>query len=399
MDQKTAFDIAISGAGPVGLTAALVLAKAGFRIALIAPNTAPSDRRTVALLDASWRLLGSLGVSGRLADKASPLTIMRLIDDTGTLFRTPLVEFRASEAGLEAFGWNVSLTELVAALENELSSQPEVTRIEGKTIATHQRNEHIVLECDTGCRVSAKIAIAADGKNSVFRSAAGIITQEWSYPQVALTAVLNHPRRSHNDTSTEFHTRQGPCTLVPLEGSRSSLVWMVSPNEARRLGDLDDAGFALEVEKRTHSILGAFAVEGLRGEIAMMGLSVDRYAADRIMLVGETAHVFPPIGAQGLNLGLRDVQAVADVLGMSIQNTADIGSVATLERYDQQRRRDVEFRTFAVDGLNRSLLTSFMPLDFARGLVLLSLAHIGPLRRLVMRAGLAGGNLSSAGSI
>jgi 2-octaprenyl-6-methoxyphenol hydroxylase len=131
----------------------------------------------------------------------------------------------------------------------------------------------------------------------------------------------------------------------------------------------------------------------------MMGLSVDRYAADRIMLVGETAHVFPPIGAQGLNLGLRDVQAVADVLGMSIQNTADIGSVATLDRYDQQRRRDVEFRTFAVDGLNRSLLTSFMPLDFARGLGLLSLAHIGPLRRLVMRAGLAGGNLSSAGSI
>ena len=162
---------------------------------------------------------------------------------------------------------------------------------------------------------------------------------------------------------------------------------MLDPGEADRVAALDDGDFARRVEAQTHSLLGALSVAGPRGRVPMSGLSVERFAAGRMALIGEAAHVFPPIGAQGLNLGLRDVAALRDAL----LGAADPGEDMVMTAYDRARRSDVRLRTGAVDMLNRTLLADLVPADLLRGAGLLALSRIGPLRRLVMRQGLAGG--------
>lgn len=379
-------DIAIVGAGTVGLAAALALAGEGWRVTVIGSTSVPRNGRTVALLDGSWQMLASLGITTALADRSAPLSVMRLVDDTGSLFRQPPVEFRASEIGLEAFGWNVENADLVEALAEEARRRPGITLVDAMVSDIVDGPDFVTLSGPKLPAIAARLVIGADGRNSRVRQAAGITARDWSYPQVALTGIFAH-RRDHNDASTEFHTRKGPCTLVPLPGKRSSLVWMVDPAQAEQLVALDDAAFARRVEQQTHSLLGALTLTGKRGRIPMGGLSVERFAAPRMALVGEAAHVFPPIGAQGLNLGLRDVAALREAL----QGASDPGGDEEMAAYDGARQSDVRLRTGAVDMLNRTLLTDLVPADLLRGAGLLALSRIGPLRRLVMRQGLAGG--------
>jgi 2-octaprenyl-6-methoxyphenol hydroxylase len=213
------------------------------------------------------------------------------------------------------------------------------------------------------------------------------------YPQSALTVFLAHTR-PHEDYSTEFHTRQGPFTLVPLPATpsarlRSSLVWVMSHAEAARRAALDDEALAGEIEAQARSLLGAMRIEGARGVFPMVRQIVTRLVATRLALVGDAAHAFPPIGAQGLNLGLRDVKGLIEAAREAAAEGDDIGGAAALERFSRSRGLDIATRTGAVDGLNRSLLAHFGPLDAARGLGLAALGAIGPLRRLVMREGVA----------
>ena len=384
--HETQVDIAIVGAGAVGLAAALTLARAGRSVAVIGPMHAPRDGRTVALLDGSWRLLGELGLTDALADRAAPLAVMRLVDDTGSLFRQPPVEFQASEVGLEAFGWNVENAELVETLAERLRDNAAIRHLPGFVSELAADDAGVTLSGDGLAPIRARLVIGADGRQSRVRAAAGIAARDWRYPQTALTAILAHGR-DHRETSTEFHTRKGPFTLVPLPGRRSSLVWLLDPADADAVAALDDAAFARRVETQAHSLLGAMRLDGPRGRVPMGGLSVERFGAGRMVLVGEAAHVFPPIGAQGLNLGLRDVMALRDAL----EDHADPGTPSAVEAYDSARRADVRLRTGAVDALNRTLLTDMLPADLLRGAGLLALSRLGPLRRLVMRQGLAGG--------
>jgi 2-octaprenyl-6-methoxyphenol hydroxylase len=235
--------------------------------------------------------------------------------------------------------------------------------------------------------IEASLAVAADGRRSRLRQQARIRTRPWAYPQTALATILAH-EREHRDTSTEFHTRSGPFTLVPLQGRRSSLVWVTAPAEAQRLSAQDDAALARAIERQAHSMLGAMRIDGPRGLVPLSGLSVERYFAPRLALVGEAAHVFPPIGAQGLNLGLRDVAALRDAVVDSRTRGDDPGSDETLRAYQSGRDLDVRLRTAAVDGLNRTLLSDFLPADLLRGAGLLAVSGIGPLRRAVMREGI-----------
>lgn len=379
-------DIAIVGAGAVGLAAALALSREGRSVALLGPVATPRDGRTVALLDGSWRFLGELGLQDALLEQAAPLAVMRLVDDSGSLFRQPPVEFRASEIGLEAFGWNIENADLTAIMAEKAAATPGLRLIPGLVRAIEPEAGGVRLSGEGFAPLTARLVVGADGRNSQVRAAAGIEARDWRYPQVALTAILEH-RRAHRETSTEFHTRQGPCTVVPLPGRRSSLVWLLEPEAAEAVAGLDDAAFAQRVERQLQSLLGAMTVSGRRGKIQMGGLSVERFAAGRMALVGEAAHVFPPIGAQGLNLGLRDVAALHDALA----GASDAGSESVIADYDRARRSDVRLRTGAVDMLNRTLLTDLLPADLLRGAGLLALASIGPLRRFVMRQGLAGG--------
>ena len=373
--------ILVVGTGPVGYVTAIALAQAGHRVTLVGIDVPPErDGRTVALLDGSVQFLRALGLWDGIVPNAAPLSKMRMIDETGSLFRAPPVTFKSSEIGLNAFGYNIELTDLVLYLSDEAKRTVGLVKKSGQVVDLSS-NSHgdCEITLDTGEKLIAHLLVGADGKASPVRGFANISFKQWDYPQMALTALLSH-RLDHQDISTEFHTRHGPFTLVPLPGRRSSLVWMMPPGLANHMATLGDLEFQVEVEKQSKSMLGRMVVEGKRSLIPMSGLSASRYAAGNIALVGEAAHVFPPIGAQGLNLGFRDVSALAAELGKS-------ADVEAFRRYDRVRQADVKLRTLAVDLLNRSLLADLMPVDFARSLGLLTVASVPPLRRFMMQRG------------
>jgi 2-octaprenyl-6-methoxyphenol hydroxylase len=385
-------DVFVVGAGLAGLAAAVAFARAGFSVASCGATDRLGQGRTVALLGRSIDFLEALGVWPELEPRAAPLRSLRIVDDTGALFPARQVEFRAGEIGLDAFGWNVENAVLADALANAAAALPGLRRLESTVASFDFVAERARVALADGRGFVARLIVGADGRGSPARKAAGIEARVHAYPQSALTVLIAHAR-PHGDWSTEFHTRQGPFTLVPLPAApnaphRSSLVWVMAHAEASRRAALDDAALADEIERQARSMLGAMRIEGARGVFPMARQIVPRLVASRLALVGDAAHAFPPIGAQGLNLGLRDVNGLVAAASDAAARGEDIGGEATLGRYARARAPDIALRTTAVDVLNRSLLASFGLVDAARGFGLAALGAIGPLRRLAMREGL-----------
>lgn len=385
MERLTAQAIVV-GAGPSGLMAAIALAEGGIETALIG-KPAPADHRTTALMSGSVTALETLGVWSLCREAAAPLASLRIADDTARLLRAPEARFDAEEIGLPAFAYNIENRHLVAAMETRTRALPALRRIEDNVTAVEAAPAAAVT-LQGGGRFSADLIVGADGAKSLCRIAAGIETTGWRYPQHALTFNVRHTHPHHN-ISTEFHTEDGPFTLVPLPGLRSSIVCVVDPAEAERLRALDDAALEREIETRSHSILGKISLEPGRGFFPLAAEAARTFAAQRIALVGEAAHRLPPIGAQGLNLGLRDAATIAELVIEASATGHDIASPGLLSRYDVQRRADVTARTMAVDLLNRSLLSDFLPVQGARGLGIYLMNRIGGLRRAVMKEGVA----------
>ena len=377
-------EVAVIGGGPAGQVCAIALAASGVETVLVAPHARP-DHRTTALMAGSIAALETLSVWPACLPNAAPLRRIRMIDDTLRLLRAPEVTFAAEEIGLDAFGCNIENRHLVAALE-ERSSALKLTRVATPALAVEGDGTAVSIEYEGGA-LRARLVIGADGSRSLCRAAAGIRTQQRTYPQMALTLNLEHSR-PHNDISTEFHTESGPFTLVPLPGRRSSLVCVLAPEEAQTLAATPDEALADEVERRAHSLLGRMRVEPGRGLFPLAVETAKIIARDRIALVGEAAHVVPPIGAQGLNLGLRDAAAIAEIVASACRAGRDPGAPNVLARYEAARRADIMSRTIAVDLLNRSLLAGFVPLHGLRGLSLYLAGRIGPLRRALMREGM-----------
>jgi 2-octaprenyl-6-methoxyphenol hydroxylase len=379
-------EVVIVGGGPAGLTAGIALASAGVETVLVADGSSGPDHRTTALLAGSVTALTTLGVWEHCHAHGAALRTMRIVDDTARLLRAPEVCFAASEIGLDSFGHNIENRFLLAALSTRARGLAALTRIEDEAVRVDITSQGVTVHLKNGSAVTARLAIGADGRRSLCRAAAGIDTRRRGYAQTALTCNLRHSR-PHHDTSTEFHTESGPFTLVPLPGSRSSLVCVIEPADVARLAALADAELAREIERRSHAVLGKIEIEPGRGVFPLALETAARTAARRVVLIGEAAHVIPPIGAQGLNLGLRDAATIAELVVAAHRDGGDVGELT--DRYDRLRRADVTSRTLAVDVLNRSLLSDFLPLQGARGLGLFLLERVGPLRRAVMREGVA----------
>jgi 2-octaprenyl-6-methoxyphenol hydroxylase len=377
-------EAAVIGGGPAGLVSALALTAAGIDTLIIAPSP-QDDFRTTAFLAGSVTALTTLGVWEACRPHAAPLTAIRIIDDTRRLWRAPEVHFTAAEIGLGAFGYNIENRHLIAALQER--ARLNIPRISAPALAVVPDHDWVTIQLGDG-EVRARLVVGADGQHSLCRAAAGIGSHRHTYPQTALTLNLAHAR-PHNDTATEFHTETGPFTLVPLPGRRSSLVCVLDPQRAAQAAAMSDAELAGELERRAHSLFGRMSVERGRGMFPLAVETARSVAGNRIALVGEAAHVVPPIGAQGLNLGLRDAATLAEIVADARRQSLDIGSPAVLARYERQRRADVTSRRIAIDLLNRSLLTDFLPVHGARALSLFLVDRIGPLRRALMREGVS----------
>lgn len=380
-------DIAVVGGGLAGSVAALAAAAEGWRVAFIAPAPPRQDGRTTALLSESIDLLARLGIWDDIHGVSAPLRTMRILDGTKRLFRAPPVSFRSSEIDLDAFGYNIPNQPLFDVLQSATRQSALIDRYESPLVDAEQSDETVTLTLEDGTQLSALAALAADGRGSRLREAIGISVKTWSYPQTALVMNFSHGI-GHADTSTEFHTEQGPFTQVPLPGKRSSLVWAVRPEEVDAILALPREALNREVESRMRSILGAVEVDGKVQAWPLSSLIADSFGKGRTMLVGETGHAFPPIGAQGLNLGLRDImQAIRSILDAGGPHNA----TEAVSAFNRQRRADVSSRTAGVDLLNRALLSSFLPVQALRAGGLAALSAIPPLRLLAMREGMTPG--------
>ncbi|BDA84575.1 2-octaprenyl-6-methoxyphenol hydroxylase [Aureimonas sp. SA4125] len=381
-------EIGVVGGGLAGYATAIAFALEGFDTVLLAPAPSREDGRSTALLGPSVAFLESLGVFEGLRAKAEALTVMRIIDDTGRLMRAPSISFDSREIDLAAFGFNALNADLMQALATRAATLGERLRvIDASVDDVAVEPDGALLRLGDGSSLSVALVVGADGRHSVVRERAKIACRAWSYPQSAIVLNFAH-ERPHGGISTEFHRTTGPFTQVPLPGRRSSLVWVETPETADLVVDLKPERLERMIEERLHSILGAVTLDGPVQAFPLKGASAARLTAPRVALVGEAAHVFPPIGAQGLNLGLRDAAAIVEA---AVAGRDDPGCTMVLSRYEAARRGDVMSRSLGVDLLNRSLLASLLPTQAARAVGLSALAAIPWLRRFAMREGVAPG--------
>ncbi len=386
------FDVIVAGAGPAGLAAAALCAEQGLKTAIVTGPLDPfekrHDPRTIALMRPSVRLLEHLGLFAPLKDVSNPLRKLRLVDDTGSLFSAPSVTFDAHDAGWDAFGWNIPLQNLHPALAAK-AQELGVEFIRDSALGVGaERRELARVKLASGGELSAPVVLAADGRNSRIRGSAGMLMMRHDYDQVALGCFFSHSA-DHGDMSTEYHKPQGPFTTVPMPGNRSSLVWMVTPEKARAITGLSPGQLARRIQLESHGDLGKVSDTTELKSFPMQTMVAHDFAKERIVLVGEAAHAVPPIGAQGLNMSLRDAALAAELVGDAFAFGEDWGAEKVMNDYDRIRRRDVFPRKIAIHVVNTAMLTGFLPYQLVRAGAITLAANVPMIRDIVMRQGLA----------
>lgn len=390
-------DILISGGGVAGLTAAAAFGSAGFRVICVDPATpvteeaeAGADLRTTAFLQPSRRVLEQAGLWERIAPHGAALKVMRIVDAGGERPEPRIVkDFDASEIGDEPFGWNFPNWLLRRETIARLALLPNVAFRPGtgtRAVFTRQGEARVTLS--DGSQVSARLLVAADGRDSPVREAVGIGVRTFRYGQKALAFAVTHPV-PHDNVSTEIHRSGGPFTLVPLPDRQglpcSAVVWMERGPEVLRLAGLPVPEFEAEMFDRSAGLFGPLKLVTRRSVWPIIARIADRFDAERTALLAEAAHVVPPIGAQGLNMSLADLACLLDLARAAPERLGDRDMLAT---YNRRRWPEVKARVLGIDLLNRASMLSARPLRDLRAGALNALYSLRPVRHTLMKAGL-----------
>ncbi len=378
-------DIVVVGGGLAGLAAAASAASRGLETLHLAPP-APLDRRTSALMGPSVSFLVESGLIGDPAELGVPLTRIRIIDATNRLVRAPETLFDSAEAGLDGFGWNFANAGLLEAFRKVAAATDTYSTREAKFRALEKNGDGYTVTTDDGTTIACKLVIGADGRNSPVRQAAGIDVRLHRYSQAALVCDLELDRPL-GGTSVEFHYPDGPFTLVPAGDKRANLVWIDGTKTLDAVRTLDAAGFAATIEARAQHLFGHMHPTGPTAMFPLSTLAAYTAGRDGVVLVGESAHAFPPIGAQGLNLGLRDVADLMEVLESTDRSQAGWADTVA-DSFAGRRAADLMRTSAMVDALFRSLLSDMLPAHALRAGGLWALKLLSPLRRQAMTTGM-----------
>ncbi|MEM9578731.1 MAG: UbiH/UbiF family hydroxylase [Pseudomonadota bacterium] len=394
---RTQCDILISGGGIAGLTAAAAFGTAGFDVICVDPTPpvteekdTKADMRSTAMLQPACSLLDAAGLWERLAPHASALQVMRIVDAGGAEPEARLTkDFNASDVSDLPFGWNLPNWLLRREILARLHDLPNVDFRPGtgtRSLFTREGEARVGLS--TGDRVTTKLVVAADGRNSPMREAAGIPVTTKRYGQKALAFAVTHPI-PHENVSTEIHRTGGPFTLVPLpdrDGVPSSaIVWMDDGPLSQARMEMETDAFEEAISERSCYLFGPLTLASHRTIWPIISQKAERLAAERIALIAEAAHVVPPIGAQGLNMSLADT---AKLLQLAQERPEGLGDRTMLDAYHKARHNDVALRVQGIDLLNRASQVSTPALRDARAMGLNALYSLAPVRRTLMQMGL-----------
>lgn len=394
--QKHKSEIVIVGGGAAGLTLAVLLGRKGLSVDVIEKNPpaplkdTPTSGKTVALMLGSLNILKGAGLEDFCEEHGTHMEVMRLIDDSLQKDGQYTSDFDSFDIDQPYFSKNIPDNLLRARLYDDLREMDNVTLHAPNTLRDFvvypDGRAEVLLDDET--IIATNLIVGADGRHSKVRELAGIDFEEKPYDQKALTFIINHSR-SHNNTSTEFHREGGPLALVPMAGNQSSVVWIEKTDKAEELIKLPKDAFERAFQKATLDILGGITLETNPQSWPICAIDAKKLVAPRVALVAEAVHVMSPITAQGLNLSLRDVASLAEVIVDAKALGLDIGSETVLKQYDQRRKFDIKTRTMAIHTMNTIVKQKAKPVKELRRVALKALDRIKPLKTFGMKVALA----------
>ena len=391
------FDTVVVGGGLIGMGLGLALARHGISVALLDPVAAEVradpefDGRAYAIAPGSANLLRALGVWDAVGPQAEPVRRISVADRSAGPLPPAALHFDPAEGEGETLGWILEDRFLRGALLRAIAGAPEIDH-RAPAAPAGVRLTAAGAEVDLGGEtLRAAAVLACDGRRSATARAAGIRYLAWAYPQTGLVSAIEHDR-PHGGEAHQAFFAGGPFAQLPLPGNRSSIVWSEARARADEVAALDDAAYTAEIAERLGGRLGEVRLAGRRW-VYPLGLSLaTSYARPRLAVAGDAAHGVHPIAGQGLNMGLRDVAALTEVLVEATRRGEDIGALDVLGRYQRWRRFDATAMTLGMDGLNRLFSTGARPVQALRNAGLHMVARLAPARRFFMAeaAGLAG---------
>ncbi len=387
-------DLLVVGGGASGLTMALAAAQAGFRVALAdgggLDDAIRPDARSYAIAPASMLLFSALGLGERMNAAAQPVRRMAIADAPPAQLNKSLIRLGFNEddaaSGPESpLAFIIESRHILGTLMDAVRAEPRITRAAKSALtAIEQIPGAIRARFADGSVTGAQMIIGADGRSSMVRDLCAIDISSWGYKQTGIAATLTH-EKPHGGVAYDFFFDSGPVGVLPLPGNRSSIVWCEAPEAAAALMKLAPEQFCAELNRRLDGRLGALTLEGERSAFPLSLSVADRMVAPRAALIADAAHGVHPLAGQGLNIGLRDVAALVDVLIDVRALGLDIGAETTLERYQRWRRFDNLANALAFDALNRVFAWRAPPLRLLRAAGLSLTNAIAPVRKLLAK--------------